>query len=301
MSPHELARLERLETFIDRLKLNSYLAKAAGEGGRVMGDPRASDAAEQRLASAATDDNNVWDDDNDYQWSLVMELRDRIKELEQTVERLTSRPPAGQPNVTAQGEAVLAKAVSGFHDAGSLLAYADRVVDDVTTMGVISGHLAAGDMLEAKKAVLEAVERTTVAKAPDVMAQVVGAGTDADLASYDARAATSELMAKFGKIERLMSSLEVRLSQLERRPHAAAPVDDEGFVAKAAAPKRPRTKEETEARLMAQIDAYCDSPSVVGQLSSMVTAGQYAEVRKVLSGAKRAHDAAKISAERKKF
>lgn len=72
-------------------------------------------------------------------------------------------------------------------------------------------------------------------------------------------------------------------------------------MAKAAGPKQPRTKQETEVRLIAQIDAYIDSPSVVGKLSSMVSGGQYAEVRKVLSGAKRAHDAARLVAERKRF
>ena len=254
MTDHEKSRLERLETFVERLKLGSYFAKASDEGLKVVGRPLT--PTDRDLTRAAI----------------------------------------------GRGEDTLAKAVSSFNDPDALLAYADRTIDDPTTMGIVSGHLAAGDMLEAKKTVLEATERTQVAKAAEVMGQAVGAGLEDDMATYDSRAGMSELTARFGALERMLSSLEARLSQLEGRPQAAAPVDvDDGeIMAKApGGPKRKKTKEETEASLLAGIDAYIDSPTITGQLSSMVSAGQYAEVRRVLNGAKRAHDAARLSNERK--
>ena len=256
MTDHEKSRLERLETFVERLKLGSYFAKAADEGRKMVGQPLSS--TDRDLTRAAI----------------------------------------------GQGEATLAKAVSSFNDADSLLAYAARTIDDPTTMGVVSGHLAAGDMLEAKRTVLEATERTQVAKAAEVMGQAVGAGLEDDMATYDSRAGMSELTARFGALERMLSSLEARLAAIERRPQAAAPVDvddDEQLVAKAAVPKRKRTKEETADFLMSQIDAYVDSPNVVGTLSSMVAAGQFKEVKAAVARAKQAHESARLVNERKSW
>ena len=255
MTDHEKSRLERLETFVERLKLGSYFAKAADEGRKMVGQPLSS--TDRDLTRAAI----------------------------------------------GQGEATLAKAVSSFNDADSLLAYAARTIDDPTTMGVVSGHLAAGDMLEAKRTVLEAAERGTVAKAAGDMAQVVGAGLEDDMATYDSRAGMSELTARFGALERMLSSLEARLSQLEGRPQAAAPVDvdDEQLVAKASggAPKRKRTPQETADFLTSQVDSYFDNPTTVGQLTSMIAAGQFKAVRSAVARAKQAHESARLVNERK--
>ena len=253
MTEHEKSRLERLETFVERLKLGSYFAKAADEGKKLVGQPLSS--TDRDLTRAAI----------------------------------------------GRGEGTIAKAVSGFNDAGSLLAYADTVIDDPTVMGIVSGHLSAGDMLEAKRTVLEAAERGTVAKAAEVMAEVAGAGSDADLAAYDSRAATSEMIARFGKIEQLLSSLEARLSALERRSQAAQVDDNTQLVAKAAAPKGKRTPEEEADHLMGQIDAYVDSPNVVGTLSSMVAAGEFKQVRAAVARAKQAHESARLVNERKSW
>lgn len=290
MTPLEKTRLERVEQFIDRLKMGSFLAKAAGEGGKVIGNRQTLEPGEQDLARSVTDGNDP-----------LAALQRRVRELESLVRTLMENP-AGKPNPVAQGEAVLAKAVSSFHDGESLLAYADTVISDPTVMGVVSSYVSAGDFRAAQNAVLEATERNTVAKAAGDMAQVVEAGTDADLASYDARATASELTARFGKVEQLLASLEVRLGQLEARPQAAAVDDDQQVMAKASGGrKRKRTPEETAAYLHAQIDAYVDSPTTAGMLSSKIQAGQFAEARSILNGAKRAHESAKISAERKRF
>ena len=52
LSPTELRRLEKLETFVERLTLGSYLAKAADTGGKVVGQPLS--AGDRDLARAAT-------------------------------------------------------------------------------------------------------------------------------------------------------------------------------------------------------------------------------------------------------
>ena len=96
-----------------------------------------------------------------------------------------------------------------------------------------------------------------------------------------------------------MASREVRLGQLERRS-SAAPVAPQ-TVAKASGSKRKRTPEEVKADLLSQIHAYCDSATTVGQLSSMLEAGQVREVQAAVASAKRAHDAQRISSERKRF
>ena len=301
MSPHEQARLERVETFIARLKMGSYIAKAAGSGERVLGDPRVKDAAEQRLASAATYADDL--DDQDHQLSVLNDLRERIKQLE-SLWRVVIAPTLGEKTSSpvAQGESVLAKAVSAFDNADSLMAYADRTLNDPTEMGIIAGHISAGDLKAAKNALLEIGERNTLAKAPDVMSQVVSAGSDDDLAGYDSRAATSEMIARFGKLEQLLSSLEARLSQLEGRPQAAAPVDvDDGeIMAKAVGgKKRKRTPAEEADYLTAQVDSYFDNPTTVGQLTSMIASGQYKAVRSAVSRAKQAHESARLVNERK--
>lgn len=288
MSPQERTRLERVEKFVERLTLGSYLAKAADTGGKVIGNRQILEPAEQDLARSVTDGNDP-----------LAALQRQVKQLEQLVRDLTVRP-GGKPNPVAQGEAVLAKAVSSFHDGESLLAYADSVISDPTAMGIVSSYVSAGDFKAAQTAVLEATDRNTVAKAAGDLAQVVGAGTDNDLASYDNRAGMSELTARFGKVEQLLASLEVRLGQLETRPQATA-IDAGAVVAKASGPKRKRTPQETADYLMSQIDAYCDSPTVVGQLSSMVQSGQFKEVRNALVSAKRAHESARLVAERKRF
>lgn len=262
------------------------------------------------------DDELLDDQHDDWIDSTLIYLRDTLKKLTARVDALetgarSSAKPTGQPAVrpavpppsaTAAGEAVLAKAVGGFADGDALLAYADRQVSDPTTVGIISGHIAAGDLQSAKEAVLEHVQRGHVAKAAEVMQQATNA-LDDDLAGYDARAAVSEITARFGVMERTISALEGRLTQLERRPqNVPVPVvPQQQTVAKAAGSKRPKTQEETAESLLAQIDAYIDSPSIVGQLSSMVAAGKFAEVRRVLSGAKQAHDTQRLIHERKGF
>ena len=200
-------------------------------------------------------------------------------------------------------KSVLAKAVGQrSDDPDALLAYADRTVTDATEMGIIAGHISAGDLKAAKTALLEIGERTQVAKAAEVMGQAVGAGLEDDMATYDSRAGMSELTARFGALERMLSSLEARLAAIERRPQAAAPVDvddDEQLVVKAAVPKRKRTPEEEADYLMGQIDAYVDSPNVVGTLSSMVAAGEFKQVRAAVARAKQAHESARLVNERK--
>ena len=306
MSPQELSRLERVEKFISRLTLNSYLAKAAdGSGERVLSNPHTRDAAEQRLASAATYADDL--DDQDHQLSVLNDLRERIKQLE-NLWRVVIEPTLGNKTSSPvqQGEAVLAKAAEAYQDADGLMALGEREISDPTQMGIFAGHLAANDLNAARDVLIDVRERGHVAKAADAAQQVdraFGGGLDDDLAGFDSRAATSELTARFSSMERLLASLETRLSAIERRPQAAAPVDvdDEQLVAKAAAPKRKRTKEETADYLMSQVDAYCDSPTVVGQLSSMIQAGQFKEVRVALTSAKRAHESARLSHERKSW
>ena len=54
MSPHEISRLERLEQFVERLTLGSYIAKAASEGTKILGSRHLLEQGEQVLAKAAT-------------------------------------------------------------------------------------------------------------------------------------------------------------------------------------------------------------------------------------------------------
>lgn len=54
MTKQQLTRLEKLEQFVERLTLGSYIAKAANEGGRIIGDRRLLENGEQILAKAAT-------------------------------------------------------------------------------------------------------------------------------------------------------------------------------------------------------------------------------------------------------
>ena len=263
LSPTELRRLEKLENFVERLTLGSYLAKAADTGGKVVGQPLS--AGDRNLARAAT----------------------------------------GTPNLTDVGEDILAKAVNAFSDPETLLAYADRNISDATTIGVVSGHLEAGDLPSARATVLEAVQRGQVAKAAEIMQKTTNA-LDDDMAGYDTRAAVSEITARIGTFERTLSALEARLTQMERRPQptlspTSAPAPGPArTVAKASGTvKRPQTAIEIADGLMSEIEAYVDNPTTVGALSSMVHAGKFDEVQRLLVGAKRSHEAQKLARERK--
>ena len=297
MSPQELSRLQRVEKFIERLTLNSYLAKAADTGGKVIGNRALAEPGEQDLAESVTGSTGT-----------IAALQRRVEQLENlwrviiqpTLENKTSSP-------VAQGEAVLAKAAEAYQDADSLMSLGEREISDPTTMGIFSSHLAANDLRAARDVLIDVRERGYVAKAADAAQQVdraFGGGLDTDLAGFDNKVATSELTARFASMERLLSSLEARLTQLERRPHAAAPVDvdDEQLVAKApGAPKRKRTPQETADFLTSQVDSYFDNPTTVGQLTSMIAAGQYKEVRSAVARAKQAHESARLVNERKSW
>lgn len=253
-------RLERVEAFLERLKLGSYIAKAADTGGKVLGHPLS--AGDRDLAYAAT----------------------------------------GTPGLTSAGEDVLAKAVGAFNDPETLLAFADRNINDATTIGVVSGHLEAGDLPSARATVLEHVQRGQVAKAAEVMQGAANA-LDDDLAGYDVRAAVSEITARIGTFERTLSALEARLTQLERRPqNVPAPVAPQ-TVAKAAGPRRPKITDappsaQVTTELLSEINAFVDSPTLVGQLSSMLEAGQIRDVQTAVTAAKRAHEERKAINER---
>ena len=255
-------RLERVEAFLERLKLNSYVAKAADTGSKIIGQPLS--AGDRNLVLAAT----------------------------------------GTPDLMTAGEDVLAKAVNAFSDPETLLAFADRNIADPTTIGVVSGHLEAGDLPSARATVLQHVQRDQVAKAAEVMQQTTNA-LDDDMAGYDVRAAVSEITARIGTFERTLSALEARLTQMERRPqNVPAPVvpPAQNTIAKATGTvRRPQPNEETAEELLSQINAYVDSPSVVGTLSSLVAAGQYQQVRAAIASAKRAHEERKAINERKGF
>lgn len=54
MTKQQLSRLEKIEQFVQRLTLGSYIAKAANEGGRILGDRRTLEHGEQLLAKAAS-------------------------------------------------------------------------------------------------------------------------------------------------------------------------------------------------------------------------------------------------------
>lgn len=241
MTPRELSRLEKLEKFVERLTLGSYLAKAAASGGRVLGDRR----------------------------------------------------------VLEQGEQTLAKAAGAYTSAESLMALGEREITDATQMGVFASHLA-----YARDILIDTRERGRVAKAADAAQQVDTVLGDDDIAGFDAHRTMSEIS---GKFERRLAAVEDRLSQLEARP-VAVPAPAPATVAKAAASKTsktkarpPMTREEVAADLMRRIDAYIDSPTATGQLSSMVEAGEFDKVRAAVERAEVAHETEKVKSERRGF
>ena len=250
MTPLELSRLERLEQFVQRLTLGSYLAKAASEGGRVLGDRR----------------------------------------------------------LLEQGEQTLAKAARAYHSPDSLMALGEREIADPTAMGVFASHIAANDLNAARQVLLSTQERTRVAKAVDAAQEVNTVLGDDDLAGYDSRATVSELTARFGALERTLSSIETLLGQLETRPVAApAPVPSATTVAKSTAAnagKKARlamTPEQEAQSLMDDVERYIDDPATVGALSSLIQAGKLDQVRPAVERARQSHETDKIRAERRGF
>lgn len=249
MNRQELARLEKLEQFVQRLTLGTYLAKAASEGGRVLGDRR----------------------------------------------------------LLEQGEQVLAKAATAYLNADALMKMGEQHISDPTAMGAFEGHLSAGDLNAARDMLVDVKERNRVAKAVDAADQVDTLLGDEDLDAYDARAAASELTAKFAALERTLAALETRLAQIESRP-VAAPAPVPATVAKSAgagsASKKARSvmtpKQEAQS-LMADVERYIDDPATTGALSSLIQAGKLEQVRPAVERARQAHETERIRAERRGF
>lgn len=229
----------------------------------------------------------------------VNRLRTRLETLEEMVRSLVR--PTGK-NAVAQGEAILAKAAQSFHSAEELLAYAETVVSNPTDIGIIGGHLAVGDFKSAQTALLEVQQRSVIAKAAEGIGEVLGAADD-NLATFDSHREVSELRAKFGSVERALTSIEDRLGQLESRPQAAAPVPIPSTVAKAASSKkaRPVTLAQEKDELLHKIDAFVTSPTRVGYLTSALESGQFDQVRQAVAEAERAHNAERIKQERKSW
>jgi hypothetical protein len=243
MTQMQLRRLEKLEAFVERLKLGSYIAKAAGDDGentRVLGN--------------------------------TARLRD-------------------------VGEQVLAKAATTYDTPDTLMAAGERAISDPTQMGVFASHLSTGDLAAARKMFGQASDRAAFVKGVDAAEDLL----NAPLGDFDNRRAASELTARFASVERLLASIEARLDQLERRPQAAPVQPGEQVVVKAQGRSAPMSRGQRANDLLRRIDAYIDSPSLTGQLSSLVQQGHFDEVENALQHAEAAHDAQRLREERKSW
>jgi hypothetical protein len=219
-------------------------------------------------------------------------LQARVEHLEE-VARLQTLP--GGP---LDGEALLAKAAGSYADPESLMALGEREIGDATTMGAFSSHISTGNLPAAQSLLIDARERGRVAKAADATMTAQDA-LEEPFTDFRNRQAVGELVARFGVMERTLASIESRLERLERpQPPAVQPGAQQ--IAKAAAPgKRRRTPAEEQAHLLAMLDAYIDSPTTAGQVSSMIQRGQLVEARQVLETAKRGHEIQRVREERK--
>jgi hypothetical protein len=286
MSYQERKRLERLEAFVERLTLGSYIAKAADTGSRIMGQRL--DEGDTELATAVRAGGRD---------QRLNRLENHLQSLEARYSSLALGSTPAAPSAVAQGEDVLAKAAGVYNDPEALLALGDREISDPVQMGAFSGHIWAGDLESARNMLIDIRERMHVAKAADV-AQEVSAALTAPEPAPD----LGVVLERFGQLERLFAAFQTRLDRLEGRPRATAPMQGQ-TVAKAAGGggKRKRSKAEVETDLLHRIDLYIDSPTVAGSLSSLITAGQYAQVDETLQQAQRTHEARKAQQERRSW
>lgn len=243
MSPQQIARLEKLEQFVERLTLNSFVAKAA-----------ASDGEDAEVFSKAARFRN-------------------------------------------RGEQILAKAVTALESPDALMALGGRTLKDATQMGEFSSLVALGDLPAARRMLDKVSERSNFAKAVDTAEDML----NEPLSDFSLKRAVSEMTARFGHLERTVMAVEARLQALERPQVAPAAMRlGEQQIVKAAAPgkTRRRTPAEESNRLLSMLDAYVDSPTTAGQVSSLIQAGRLQEAREFLERAKTAHETAKLKAER---
>lgn len=241
----------------------------------------------------------------------IQDIIRRLKSLEQFRDRLTLRSYVAKSAdlgsrynhtdvrtsdhelaAAARGEDVLAKAAGSLRSDDDILnAAAKNPAITPVEMGVISSHVSRGDYSAARKMVVDAGERQTLAKAVDPVSQTMGAVDQPQTDTDDA-----ELREAFVRLEAAVSALTQRLDRLEaRRP---APTQQR-TVAKAQ--QQPTRRRRSKADLL-QMLAYIDSPQQVGALSSVIQSGdvhQIREAEKVLVSAQRAHEAQRVRAERK--
>jgi hypothetical protein len=225
-------------------------------------------------------------------------LQARVEHLEE-VARLQTLPGGA-----LDGEALLAKAAGSYDTPETLMVLGDRQFSDPTAMGEFASHVARGDLTAARGMLDSATDRTRFAKAADAT-QVAQSALDEPFTDFKNRQAAGELVARFGELERALASITARLERLERPQPAAVPAQQPSgqTVAKAAGSRaRPTmTRGQRADDLLRRIDAYIDSPSLTGQLSSLVQQGEFDQVEPVLERAEQAHETQRVRQERRSW
>jgi hypothetical protein len=264
-------RLERVEKFISALTFRSQMAKAAYEGARYLGHD--ADTDDIALAAAVT------------QHSLAKALEARVERLETGSWGLPTSPQS-------EGETTLAKAQGALRtDADILAAASQNPAITPLEMGVISSHLSQGNYTAARRTVIDAAERQTLAKASDLATETM---TAIDQPAPDTDDA--ELREAFVRLEATISTIVSRLDRLEARRLAVS--QGRSTVAKA----QGQAKKRHSMNDLFQMLAYVDSPTQTGALSAMLQSGDVQQIRaaeRSLVAAKRNHEAQRVRAERR--
>lgn len=196
------------------------------------------------------------------------------------------KPPAQDDDQEALG--VLAKAQSASLRKGSaagILERAQKVLTDPTQFGIVESHVQAGQFRKAAE-MLEAHERRADESDENASLERM----EGQLKNHEQMVAVSELAEKMGSFEGSLNSILNRLAKLERP--ANAPVQESAAtVAKAHGKKRQQQEADyadTVSGLMDRAQACIDSPSLMGQISSMLQSGdatQIEQVRQKIEGA----------------
>jgi hypothetical protein len=303
MTAHELSRLERLEQFVQRLTLGSYVAKAAAEGTRHPAFERP-DQLKEALARIQALERG-----NNPATGLPRpdELTRRVNALEAKVRRLDDRLDSVYEGTTAptpaqtavrEGEQTLAKAQQATrraHTPDGLLRRAERVFNDPVSVGAVQGYLSLGQVAKAVEMVERAEAQQERADEDDAL-EAVQNGVNGDV--------VGRLTDELTQTKEVLSAVLRRVAVLEESAQQTPAAAPNRTVAKAQQgrqgqrPQKPQAAA-TAQQLLARADGVVDSPVRMGQLSSMVQSGQLREAQRLIEQLELAHEARVKSAERR--
>jgi septation ring formation regulator EzrA len=220
---------------------------------------------------------------------LMEAVRDELGEVSVTLSQ--TRETYARNNMAGEEAALntLAKASNATKrrmTPESLLERAERVLTDPSAMGTVAGYIANGQLAKAAD-VLKDVEARADKETEDGALNTV----ESQIKEHEVLASVSQLGEQVADLQHGVNALLSRISKLEARSAAPAPVQTGATVTKVARfGKAPQDPRDTAQGLLTRTEGVVDSPAKIGHISSLIQAGQLDQARAIIEAAELQHE-----------